>query len=394
MTYTFTEDTRIGADGEGEKVQYPLYVRLVVKNLTDDTKAVPMSIKDKFSFNITAENKHLRTENNVFDTKVFTPARITWRESTLLDRKGTLSDYGALGEYIIDSELVNLEKNYAVAGAIRMDVGDSIKITSTKYDFLPFVYDKNDNYLGYIDMVPDDPATEFGTEFVFTENTSYGSEGKNGKVEGPVYVKLLIATKNYGVDTVSENIREKFVFDIKTPQEPQEFGNKPAEKPQNPVVENNFDKDLLSWSIGVGNHDSTGEALLLSKTEYDEEKKEYIKVPDNNRYAMTAFLEVNKGDAISLKSDRYSFLIYGYSDKNGTYSANNYIDISAGDKTTNWGNEFEMKSGLKTGKEGEGFDLPDTIKVRILIKSNPNGDKDVAESVRNSFTFDISTKQK
>ncbi len=128
-----------------------------------------------------------------------------------------------------------------------------------------------------------------------------------------------------------------------------------------------FNTDYLNWSLKTTISGYEGKTF---------KKDEHITV--------TSYIRVNPGDTISVNSDSYAFLIYGYTDIGDGYYPNQYIAVSP--KTGSvWGNSYTFGESFvySNGKAGS---YP--LYVRIVVKSSNQDSLNIAD-VKRAFEFDI-----
>ncbi len=132
-----------------------------------------------------------------------------------------------------------------------------------------------------------------------------------------------------------------------------------------------FDAKYLKWSENTtisGYHGST-----FSKEGY---------------ITITSYIKVNPGDTVSVNSDNYEFLLYGYSDVGDGYYPNQYIDVNP--KTSSiWGNfyTFKEKFVYQNGKVGS-YPLYVRIVVKPITPEKLSGDFN-ASKLEKLFSFNI-----
>ncbi len=133
----------------------------------------------------------------------------------------------------------------------------------------------------------------------------------------------------------------------------------------------------LNWSAKTGVDDATGATYT-----YGGEA-----TPSGRRMTMTDYILVKPGDSITLDSDQFVFILYGYSDDKGSYIKNSYIDVDPADPNTNWGTSYTFTEGTTFGN-GNTMEFP--MYIRLLIKDkDPINPADIPESIKDSFTFNI-----
>ncbi len=116
----------------------------------------------------------------------------------------------------------------------------------------------------------------------------------------------------------------------------------------------------------------------------------YSGLPCENKdcISLLSYIQVNPGDTITLKSNDFVFLLYGYSDIGDGYSPDQFFDVNP---TGNgiWGNTYTFKEKFvyETGKAGS---YP--LFIRLVVKKGHNcsekADFTVA-NIKKLFSFDI-----
>ncbi len=313
-------------------------------------------------------------------TKEFDASELVWSPATAIhDATGVAYTYGKNNPS---------KHRMAMTSYIKVEPGDTITFDSDKFVFILYGYSDADGTYSansYIDVSPANKDSNWGNTYTFEDGIKFG----NGKtVTYPLYVRFTIKEKTLGATDIPENIKDSFTFDIASGEiapptiPPVETT---TEKPATPVVSEIPEGKLatsvddLVWAYSVGIYDETGKTYAHVNKESGAQT--------GYRMSLTSYIKVAPGDTITLDSDKYVFILYGYTDDKGTYEKNNYIDVDP-NSTSNWGTTYTFKNGPIYGN-GKTIKFP--LYVRILIKEKATGTVIVPESIKDSFTFDVAS---
>ena len=138
------------------------------------------------------------------------------------------------------------------------------------------------------------------------------------------------------------------------------------------------DYSKLTYKYGYAVDDPTG-SLMQSTT--------------GQRLVMSDFVRVNRGDSIVLNSKDYEFIVYGYSDANGTYTSNSFIDCNLSDTTSgskNWGTSLTIGTPDAYGPQGEGNKITYPLYIRIVFRPANNANVTfTADDIKPLMTYNI-----
>ena len=138
------------------------------------------------------------------------------------------------------------------------------------------------------------------------------------------------------------------------------------------------DYSKLTYKYGYAIDDPTGN-LMQSIT--------------GQRLVMSDLVRVNQGDSIVLNSKDYEFIVYGYSDANGTYTSNSFIDCNLSDTTSgsrNWGTSLTIGTPDAYGPQGEGNKITYPLYIRIVFRPKNNANVVfTADDIKPLMTYNI-----
>ncbi len=203
-SYTFKEGEKFG---NGNIMQYPLYVRILIKEKTKGATDIPEDLPSKFTFSVASlEGSVPPVATTAATEKPAEPVQVAENVSDLVwEEKTGVKDQ--------DGTLYTHEFRTSMSTYIKVTPGDTITLDSKQYVFILYGYDENYQYIkdSYIDVSPADPNSNWGNSYTFAEGTSFGN---GNAMKYPMYIRILIKEKSSGKIAIPENIEEKFTFEV------------------------------------------------------------------------------------------------------------------------------------------------------------------------------------